>query len=421
MSIELTQGVTLHVLPTEKYKTTRIMIRFAAELDKATISKRTLLSSLMETNSLTYPTQSDISRKLAELYGAGFSIDVMKKGSRHFFTVTLNLVDESLLSSGSTVFEDGVAFLRDILFHPNVTGGQFDQETFEREQRNLVKYIASVFDDKQSYAALSLQELYFANSDSQKTPSFGTTEDILKETAASLAAYYQQMLAEDAVDIFVMGNMEEQYVAQCFEGFGLAPRQPVSGGLFYNQPVQNIIRQKTETLPVIQSKLNLGYFTDIYFHDEQYFPLLVFNGLFGGFPHSKLFMNVREAHSLAYYASSSIDTFRGMMTVQTGIDGANRDKVLRLISEQLKELAQGIVSDTELLQTKRMLQNQYLLSLDNQRALMEQRFLEMQLPQSRITDEEWLERVAAVSLDDVQRVAQQTKLQAVYFMEGGAE
>ncbi len=51
------------------------------------------------------------------------------------------------------------------------------------------------------------------------------------------------------------------------------------------------------------------------------FALQVFNGIFGGFPHSKLFMNVREKEHLAYYASSSIDTFRGFMTVQTGIDG----------------------------------------------------------------------------------------------------
>lgn len=31
-------------------------------------------------------------------------------------------------------------------------------------------------------------------------------------------------------------------------------------------------------------------------------------------------MNVREKESLAYYASSSVDTFRGFMSVQTGID-----------------------------------------------------------------------------------------------------
>ncbi len=44
---------------------------------------------------------------------------------------------------------------------------------------------------------------------------------------------------------------------------------------------------------VQQAKFNLAYKTNVYYLQEDYFPGLVFNGLFGGFPHSKLFMNVR--------------------------------------------------------------------------------------------------------------------------------
>lgn len=72
--------------------------------------------------------------------------------------------------------------------------------------------------------------------------------------------------------------------------------------------------------PIVQAKLNLAYQTNVYYDEPERFALMVFNGLFGGFPHSKLFMNVREKESLAYYASSSVDTFRGFMSVQTGID-----------------------------------------------------------------------------------------------------
>ncbi len=74
-------------------------------------------------------------------------------------------------------------------------------------------------------------------------------------------------------------------------------------------------------------------------------------------------MNVREKESLAYYASSSIDTFRGYLSVQTGIDGKNRDKVFKLIEQQLQSLQRGEVTAEELAQTKAMLKNQYLLSL----------------------------------------------------------
>lgn len=51
MSIQLNEGVHLHVLPTKKYKTIRIMLKFRAPLNKHTITKRAMLANLLETNS----------------------------------------------------------------------------------------------------------------------------------------------------------------------------------------------------------------------------------------------------------------------------------------------------------------------------------------------------------------------------------
>ena len=146
---------------------------------------------------------------------------------------------------------------------------------------------------------------------------------------------------------------------------------------------------------------------------------MVFNGLFGGFPHSKLFMNVREKESLAYYASSSVDTFRGFMSVQTGIDGKNRNQVLRLIHEQLESLRNGEVTELELAQTKAMLRNQYLLSLDAPQATIETAYLDNWLPETQLTDDEWLSRMENVTIHDIQNVAQKIELQAIFFLDGG--
>ena len=82
MSVQLVKGVNLHVIPTEKYKTVRLLgVRFNTRLNHETITKRTLLSSLMETNSLNYPNQVKLSERLAELYGASFGIGVSKRQS----------------------------------------------------------------------------------------------------------------------------------------------------------------------------------------------------------------------------------------------------------------------------------------------------------------------------------------------------
>ncbi|MGX4685317.1 EF-P 5-aminopentanol modification-associated protein YfmF [Vagococcus sp. JNUCC 83] len=419
MTIKLNNQVNLHIIPTKKYKTARILVRFATQLDASISSKRSLLASLLETNSLNYPDQVALSKKLADLYGAGFYVNVNRTGNQHYLSIGLNVINDNMAPNGVSILEDSVAFLKEIIFNPNIKNNAFDKETFEREKENLVIDIESIFDDKQTYAAMSLQNLFFSDSNNQKTPSFGDIDQIKSETPESIATYYQQMITQDKIDIIVSGDVEEGYVERCFKDFGFTDREEIDATLFYKQPFKNIIQQKSEVLPVMQSKLNIGYHCDVYYHDDMYFPLMVFNGLFGGFPHSKLFLNVREKHSLAYYASSSIDPFRGFLTVQTGIDSSNRERVLRLVNEQLKEMTAGEFPDELLEQTKKMLINQYLLSSDNQRSVIEQHYLFSNVPYAELSQEEWIRKMNAVTREDVQNVATDVNLQAVYFMEGG--
>lgn len=417
MPIALAQGVNLHVVPTEKYKTVRILVRFNTRLNRETITKRTLLSSLMETNSLNYPDQVKLSGKLAELYGASFGINVNKKGNLHWLNLSLSLVNDKYLEN-SQVLVDAVAFLKEILFYPNIIEGKFEAETFQREKENLNAYYESISEDKQVYSSLALQNLYFSLSEDQKIPSFGTIEDLEKETAASVAAYHQQMIREDQVDIFVLGDVDEAEMKTLFSQLPFEDRAAGIADIFYTQPARNVIEERSEQESLAQSKLNLGYHTDVYYGDENYFALQIFNGVFGGYPHSKLFMNVREKENLAYYASSSIDTFRGLLSVQTGIDGKNRNQVLHLIAAELENIRQGNVTDLEIEQTKAMLKNQYLLALDNAGAVLENEYLNDLIPHLRLKDDEWIRRMEAVTLADVQRVAKLVQLQAIFFLEG---
>lgn len=397
----------------------RILVRFNTRLSKETITKRTMLASLLETNSLHYPDQVKLSEQLAQLYGASFGINVTKKGNLHWFNLSMNIVNDNYLVN-SHVLADAVAFIKEILFYPNIKDGAFDQETFAREKENLLAYYESISEDKQVYSSLALQNLYFNQSEDQRIPSFGTPDDLLAETPTSMAHYYQEMIQKDQVDIFVLGDVEEATVVELFQTLPFTDRASGIADIFYTQPARNVIEERSKQEVLAQSKLNLGYHTDSYYGDENYFALQVFNGLFGGFPHSKLFMNVREKENLAYYASSSIDTFRGLLTVQTGIDGKNRNQVLHLISEELDNIRQGKVTEIEIQQTKAMLRNQYLLSLDNALAVLENNYLDDLIPHLRVTDDEWLRRMEAVTVADIKRVAQRIQLQAIFFLEGAS-
>ena len=120
-----------------------------------------------------------------------------------------------------------------------------------------------------------------------------------------------------------------------------------------------------------QGKLHIGYSTPVRFGDKDFAKMQIFNGIFGGYAHSKLFMNVREKESLAYYASSSYSSHYGLLFVVSGIEPTNEEKARDVIAKQLTSMQNGEITDLELAQTKAMLINQMKEALDSPRGQIE--------------------------------------------------
>lgn len=80
----------------------------------------------------------------------------------------MNIVNDHYLQD-SQVLAEAVDFLKEIIFAPNIQAGQFEAETFQREKENLKAYLESIVEDKQTYASLALQSVYFNQSEDQKS------------------------------------------------------------------------------------------------------------------------------------------------------------------------------------------------------------------------------------------------------------
>ena len=417
MSNQLAKGVHLHVFPTEKYKTIRIKIKFAAQLQYETITARSFVSNMLETNSQKYPSQTTLRKELSELFGAGFGISSERKGNLSIITAEMSLVNDKFLSLEDHVFEKGMAFLKEILLAPHAENEKFHPATFKREKENLLDLFDSYYDDKQLYASLALQQLYFHNA-AQQMPGTGSKEQLEQITPRSLYEEYLRMIKKDRIDIFVLGDISKERVESAFSKFGFEDRELIRLNPFYRQNKEKALRLKEEAQPVQQAKLNLAYQTGIYYLQDDYYAGQVFNGLFGGFPHSKLFLNVREKESLAYYASSSLDTFRGMMMVQTGIDSNQAKKVKEIINTQLDELKNGNLDEGAFDQTKEMLINQLYQSQDSPSATIERAYAMDLAGMPPVTVKEWAENIQKVTIDQIKEVAQDTSLQAEYLLKG---
>lgn len=368
MTITLAKGVHLHMMPSKKFKTVSIKIKFKTPLQVEQMTKRSLLANLLDTNSQHYPTQTDLRKKLSELYGASFATGVSKKGNFHILSMSLNVVNDKFLADTGVVNE-AITFLEQLLFYPNVFNSAFHKETFDREVSNLMDEYDARYDNKQAYASMAVRDLYF-DQESQRVPSDGREADLKQCTPENVYTAYQEMMEKDQIDIFVLGDINEEQIEAAFQEFTFKDRSMQATPVFYKQAVHKK-KEKIEQQSVVQAKLNLVYKTSAYYHQKNYYAAQIFNGLFGGYPHSKLFMNVREKESLAYYASSNLDTFRGTLFVQSGIDQSQAKHVEETIEKQLTAMKKGEFTDEAIEQTKKMIKNGLYQSRDSAHAMIE--------------------------------------------------
>ena len=414
--MEIIKGVHLHFIQSEKFKTNKIKVRFSAPMSEKTIAGRVLTASMLETSNALYPTSQAFREKLANLYGANYSTSLSRRGLVHYLDINLSFVRDQFLSRKNMLADEILDFLKASLFFPLSNGQAFDIKTFEIVKRNVLTDLEAEIENHFYHAHRELNNLFY-DLPEMRIPRVGTIELVEKETAETSFAAFQQMLNQDQIDFFFIGDFNEIAVREKIQEFQFSEReQPLQ--LSYQQNYSNITREKLEQRDVHQSIVELAYHFSSQYGDRSHLPLIVLNGLLGGFAHSKLFVNVREKESLAYTISSSFDIFSGLMRIYAGIDRANRTKTIALINRQILDLKRGHFTDEELEQTKNMLKNSILLAQDRQNTLIERAYMSSVLGKKFLSLEAWLKALENVSKADLIEAAQQLKLQAIYFMEG---
>lgn len=416
MREELTEGVHLSVVPSKQFKTTRIEIHFLAPLAAETISKRTLLTSLLETSSQAYSTQAAIAAKLEDLYGADFGIGVTKVGQVHRVTAAMTVLADRY--AATPLLHDTFQFLGEVLNRPLLNHGLFDEATFLREQKNLGHYIASLAEDRQTDAELKTQQLYFNQGFAQAVPSFGTASGLAAVNLPDLTTTYQTMMAHDSIEVLVLGDVDPQAVRYYVNDLGFSARRPPALAWQYDQPVVDQVKNSIEHAPVQQAKLNFVYHVPTDRYGRKWYANIVAEALFGGSPLSLLFANVREKASLAYYADSMLDQRRHFMVVQTGIDGQNQQWVTELVGQQLEALRIGDFTAARLQAIKDGLLSSRKTNIDSAQMLMRTEFLHNLDAQEAASYQDFAARIEQVSAKDVQLAAQGMKLQATYLLAG---
>lgn len=424
--------ITVHVMETDKYKMTTGLAAWHMPLSKETVTQYAILPHVLLRGTRVHPGPERLMQAFDELYGASISGGAAKQGDSQTIQFTLQCASEAHLPEAKGLFGDAVELFAQTLYDPFLPGGAFAEKAVSTEKTLHRQRIENAMNDKIAYAGDRCVQLMFAE-DPFGIPRNGYAEAVEQVDSASLYRAYRDMTGSQTLHVYVVGPMPAKETARrildtftrAAQAQGLTPDERTDNTGPLTRPFRSTRRSEqaelvVERLDVTQGKLNFGLSTGVAYADDGYPALLVYNGILGGFPHSKLFVNVREKASLAYYASSRLEGLKGAMFVQSGIEIDKVDRARDIILEQLEALASGDITDDELAFTRDGLTNQYLLSDDQP---MTGAMLQMygRLSGRDRTVDELLRGIQSVTRADVIEVAKGVKPEIVYFLRDREE
>lgn len=416
--IEIKKGIKLHTIKTEKFKTNLIAIMLTTKLNRENVTKNALIPAVLRRGTKNLTTQEEINKKLEEMYGASLDCGLDKTGDNQvlkFYIETVN--DEFLPQEAENMLKISLEKIFEFVFNPYLENGCFKKEYVEQEEKNIKQIIEGKIDNKARYSLdRCIEEMY------KEQPyglyKYGYVEDIKDINEKNLYEYYQRLVNECKIDIFVSGIIDEKtenIIKNNENIIKLKDREPQ-----YNEP--EIIAKRTEkendvqeSMDVTQGKLIIGMDLDID-DDNLRFDVMIYNSIFGGSANSKLFQNVREKASLAYTASSSYYRFKNNIFINCGIEIKNYDKALEIIKQQIEDMKKGDFTDEEVENAKKGIIAS-IKTIDDEQDTEITYFFSQELSKSKCNIEQYMQRISEVTKDKVVDVANKVSINTVYFLK----
>lgn len=408
-------NIRLHVMPTDRFKTFAISVYIGQPLSEEWVTPVALSPFVLRRGTRKYPETKQFRERLDDLYGAGFGFDIYKRGDYQIVQFRMDVINDQFVAENSSLLKHSLEFIGEALTMPALEDGHFRGKYVDAEKNTLQKRIEAIINDKIKYAAERCIEEMCADEPYRLLP-LGKIGTLNKITPSVLYESYLKWINEAPIDLYVVGNATLEEVQALVEAYFKLERSKVQAyaSRAWNPPVKQV-NNVIEKLDVSQGKLNMGLRTYVTYADETYPAALMYNGILGAYPHSKLFINVREKASLAYYASSRLDGHKGIMTIQSGIEIANYNQAVDIIKKQLEAISAGEISELEMSQTKAMISNHLREIEDSAYEMIAFDFNSVLSGQERSVSA-LLTAIDKVDQAAIRSVAEQVKLDTVYFL-----
>ncbi len=407
-------------IQTDRFKTSLITISFVLPLDLDGTAAASLLARLLEHTTALYNTPVALQRKLLSLYGARFFTAVNKAADLQLLSATISVINDRYALHGEPLLAEAAAFLCDALFAPNLTDGDFSPEEVALCRRLLVESIEGLLNDKRRYA---IARMYGAMCPEEPfgIPIGGTVEAVEKLTGQDAVACWRQMLQNAPAIVSVVGGADPQPVYDAvlarFSQFGRTPK-PLSPRFVYRAPAG--VKEVSETMALTQGKLVLGFRSTVSSLEQNNLAMHVFCDMFGGSPYSRLFTVVREQRSLCYYCAARLQSTKGFVCVDCGIENRNIEPAKEEILAQLAALQRGEFDESLLSASLLSLTDSARSVADSQLSLLAW-YISRLFDAAQPSPEEWMAELRGVTAEAVVEAANALTLDTVFALKANEE
>jgi predicted Zn-dependent peptidase len=284
---------------------------------------------------------------------------------------------------------------------------KLDKDEIEREKGVILEEI-NLYEDTPSRKIGDIFEQLLYGDTPMGWDIAGRKEVIKAITREDFVAYLSSLYSADNITVVVAGGIKsEEIEAKVEKYFG---QMKSFDTLRYEKLVENqikpdlYIKQKTTE----QVHIAIGFRT-VPVDSEEKHPLSVLAAILGGGMSSRLFSEVREKRGLAYYVRTNSEHYQdgGNIVSTAGLDPKRLEEGIEVIVAEYAKFAKGEagVTEEELSKAKEYLKGHLVLELEDSRSVAGFYAQAELLEKATETSEELIEKIDAVTLDQVEAIA----------------
>jgi predicted Zn-dependent peptidase len=281
---------------------------------------------------------------------------------------------------------------------------RFDAAEIEREKGVIVEEMNMYFDTPRDYIGGVYEDLLYGDQP-LGWDIIGRKETVRGAERETFTGYLDRWYKPSRMVLGLAGRIGDDTLERAQQLLGdLAPG--ATGEPAPAQPYGNG-RVKVFTKQSDQAHICLGVHSYPIEHPDRY-ALQLLSTVLGGGMSSRLFTEVRERRGLAYYVFGINHSYTdaGSLYAQAGVDIKRIDEAVTTIAQELRTIAAEPVPAEELEKARSFAKGRFVLQLESPQGLIVYG-LRKEVLEGRAPDpEEILAELDAVTVEDVQRVAQ---------------